>query len=1535
MAKDPEQFAHQEWLGYVQPIGLVVSIPALLHAQAHVQRNIAEEHSRFLSCLPRDKQDEVIPEIRDFPEFTRTVLSWEANDLIGAPGGEPLPASLEATLPGYNETLRPTYAVREFQPQDGSRPWMLLIKSLVVGTDLDALSTDSNSHWQASPHSKFERLLRETQVPFGLLVNGTHLRLVYAPRGETSGYATFSVSDMAKVAGRPIFAALHMLLCAERLFSLPEKQRLPAILADSRKYQNVVSTQLAEQVLAALYELVRGFQAADEQRRGELLRDVLAENPNHVYAGLLTVLLRLVFVLFAEDRGLLSSDPVYSNFYSATGLFERLRADAGRYTDTMDQRYGAWAQLLTLFRLIYDGGQHGGLKIPARRGYLFDPDRYNFLEGRQWKAARRHAEKVDVPHIADGVIYRVLEKLLVLDGERLSYRTLDVEQIGSVYETMMGFNLEVAQGRSIAIKPAKPHGAPTSINLDELLTTKPADRVKWIAEKSDQKLTGPAAESLKSAASVEDLLAAMDRKIARHATPNVVPKAAMLLQPSDERRRSGSHYTPRSLTEPIVRTTLRPILEQLGVGRLGEGDGGKQHEQQDQLVSRSQSLAVGHGPSGGVLRSDEAISARGIVRDDQPDSSGVSVDSSKHRGGSRTRLAQGIPAIPANSTSESQGTGNASAALGTSQAFAGSVGNATVENSGPIGTNVASTSEIPRSPTEQGIGKGGVGAGVSPTTHLPNPNSFPRPEQILALKICDPAMGSGAFLVEVCRQLAEALVEAWHFHNCVPMLPPDEDEVLHARRLIAQHCLYGVDKNPMAVDLSKLSLWLATLAKDHPFTFLDHSLRCGDSLVGLSREQIASFTWEQGVGSSGVGAREKIGKSSPKSHTPNPSSLFSDPIDKAVRRATEYRQRILAARDDKPYEQLRQELDVADEALSLARLTGDCVIAAYFSAGKDRERVVKLDTLARQLVQYLGPQRRIEDRQPLTAAVASLHVSDHPLHPFHWQIEFPEVFTVDAKGKPTGGFDAIVGNPPFAGSVLLSESSRDGYPEFLRSFFEGAGGKADLVAYFFRRSFEMLRSLGTFGLISTNSIAQGETRSAGLAWICLHGGQIYSATKRLKWPGLAAVVVSVIHIAKGSTNAQLQLDNRIVPEISAFLFHTGGHNPPTQLGANLQKAFRGSVIWGSGFTFDDSNDSTTTPIAAMHSLINADPRNSECVFPYIGGEELNDSPTQSYRRFVINFGEMNEEQARRWPDLMKIVEAKVRPERERHGGSIAAQWWLFGRRNQDGLRAIAGMKAILAQSQTSSHLSFAFIPSDWVHSHALNVFAFDGYPEFCVLQSRPHECWARFFASSMKDDMRYTPNDCFETFPFPAGVLEHAAGDSPTTDNGPLNTLETVGREYYEFRAALMIRHNEGLTKTYNRFHDPHETSPDILQLRALHAAMDRAVLEAYAWHDLAQTATCEFLLDYEDDEDEDEGSGARSPGTGRQKKKPWRYRWPDPFRDEVLARLLELNKQRAEEERIAGELATDKKKKKSTKSTARGNPKRDDSDQTKFNYET
>ena len=338
MARDPELIAHQEWLGYLQPVGLVVSPPALAAAGAFPTKNIIPDHARFLESR-RDRspwrvRTTLNPPSANSRALPHSVLGWEPADLLGSPRRRILsPRSLEVALPEYNETLRPSYAVPEFdKTPDGDRKWLMLIQRVKLGLDLDETpETDSKDHrWQASPQARFERLLRETQVPIGLLSNGTHLRLVYAPRGETSGHLTFPVQAMTEVAGRPIFAALQMLLSAERLFTLPDKQRLPDILAESRKYQNLVSTKLAEQVLAALYELLRGFQAADDQRHGELLRDVLKDDPNQVYAGLLRVLLRLVFILYAEDRSLLSNDEVYQKYYSVIGLFERLREDAGR-----------------------------------------------------------------------------------------------------------------------------------------------------------------------------------------------------------------------------------------------------------------------------------------------------------------------------------------------------------------------------------------------------------------------------------------------------------------------------------------------------------------------------------------------------------------------------------------------------------------------------------------------------------------------------------------------------------------------------------------------------------------------------------------------------------------------------------------------------------------------------------------------------------------------------------------------------------------------------------------------------------------------------------------------------------------------------------------------------------------------------------------------------------------------------------------------------------------------------------------------------
>lgn len=1316
---------HQAWLGYLQPDGLVVSPAALVDAQVVLDTRVIDTQAKFLpfvDTVAEKDADREATVIKDLPAFLRGFLDWPDDCLFGIDASRPLPENLTVPLAELGETLEPSYALKDTRPKepkpgDQAQPWLLLIKVLKTGADLDTITTGDAASWSASATRRFERLLRETRVHIGLLFNGTHLRFVYAPRGENSGSLTFPVAAMSEVAGRPILAALHELLSCYRLLSAPTEARLPALLQRSRDYQSTVSTELAQQVIDAAFDLLRGLQAANERTKGELLKDVLATHPNKVYEGLLTVLMRCVFLLYAEDRGLMPGGSLYQQNYSVHGLFERLRADHERYPDTMDSRYGAWAQLLALFRAVYAGCEHPSMKLPARAGYLFDPERFSFLEGR----GTASTPPGHLPLVPDGTVFRCLRGLLILNGERLSYRTLDVEQIGSVYEVMMGFGVGIAAGPSIAIKPKKTHGAPVPINLEELLKQPAADRGKWLKAATDQDLSDKPGVALKAAKSVDELLAALEqgRKIQRSATPGPVPTGAMLLVPSDERRRSGSNYTPRSLTEPIVRKTLEPILKRLG---------------------------------------DDAT-----------------------------------------------------------------------------------------------------------------------PEQILELKVCDPAMGSGAFLVEACRQLAEHLVKAWHRHKQLPTIPPDEDELLYAKRLIAQRCLYGVDKNPMAADLAKLSMWLATLARDHPFTFLDHSFRAGDSLVGLTKAQIASFTWEPGGGAT-------------------KAFVFANMIEPRIDAALVARREILVAGDFMNPETKRQKLAVADEQLGLVRFIGDLAVAAFFAGENDKQRKEKRAEYLQSLTAYLGDRSKLGSgsaagdisKRP-QKPVDALKAGDKGVTPFHWAIEFPEVF-----GREAPGFDAIVGNPPFAGRSTRSEGGHVALVDWLADVHPESHGNADLVAHFFRRSFSLLRSDGCFGLIATKTIGQGDTRSTGLRWICTHGGTIFAAQKRLRWPGTAAVVVSVVWVANGYMPPPFELNGKLVPLITAYLLQTGGHEDPSPLKANLHRAFQGSVVVGMGFTFDDTDTSgVANPVSLMHDLIHKDSRNGALIAPYIGGEEVNNDPAHSFHRYVINFGEMPLDQAARWPQLLHLVEQKVKPEREaatkkwsKEKQKRADQWWQFTRSAKDLYDAIQGLDRVVAiNCGATPHMAFTFLGTRMVYANTLAVVAFQEASAFALLQSRVHETWCRVFASSMKDDLRYTISDGFETFPFPEGFETNLR-------------LEAAGKAYYEFRAALMVRNNEGLTKTYNRFHDPEETSPDILKLRDLHAAMDRAVLDAYGWTDVP--TACEFLLDYEENDDDDQSGAANagaSSGKGRKKRKPYRYRWPDSVRDDVLARLLKLNADLAKQE--------------------------------------
>lgn len=1309
--KDRDVLFHKKWLGLAQPSeGLVFSVPVLADAQ------IAPDDRPELTDAFKVQLAEDAPRLRSAERFFRDFLGYDRPGML-VPAAE-LPADLAFYAAEGGQEIRPTFALArgpfasddpfaEFDekpapaaasdPTLSAKPWFALVWD-IGDTDLDEPET-ATGPWRYPPTAKLERLLRHVGIPIGLLFNGRHLRLVYAPPGESLGHLTFRVEHLTGADGRPLLTALDLLLGARRAYSAAPEHTLEGLLAESRRRQADVTDELAKQVFEAVEILLAGFEAAAARDVSparassehapsdgvDWLRPALEADGDHFYQGVLSVVLRLVFLLYAEDQALLPVEhPLYAAHLSLSALHARLAHDAGAHPESMHHRFGAYGQLLALFRAVYFGVKHGTLELPPRRGRLFDPNAYPFLEGGLpgWTAAVVDPDaraKARPPSLDDGTVHRVLERLVVFRGQRLSYRTLDVEQIGSVYESLMGYH--VVRLASPAVRLGK-YGV--WVEAAELRAKSPAERARFLKETCGLN-PGPV-QALDKAAKAADSDAALADALAEHAARGDDPSknrgegGRLVLQPGEERRRTGSHYTPRSLTEKVVRRTLEPLLACLGEKRTAE--------------------------------------------------------------------------------------------------------------------------------------------------------------QLLELKLCDPAMGSGAFLVATCRELASEIVAAWtRDGQLARILEQHGDAHLYARRLVAQTCLYGVDKNAAAVELAKLSLWLVTLSRTLPFTFVDHALRHGDSLVGLDFKQIEAFHW------------------SPPGQVELCRVLLRDALDEAV----ELRQQLLAlAEHDDPASQAekRRLFEFSQQAIERVRLVADLCVGAFFAETKDaareKERARRLALVERWLT---GDETARAELERLAAEVRER------VSPFHWWIEFPEVF-FEERGDPLQGgvkngaalFEGVVGNPPFGGKNNIINAHAEGYLDWLKVVSPGAHGNSDLSAHFFRRASGILGEHGAFGLIATNTIAQGDTRTTGLAALVAGGWKLYDATDSMPWPvrGGANVTVSLVHGAHGAVTGFVKprLGGVAVDAINSRLRSKPERDDPSPLLANASSAYVGSIVLGMGFTLTpDERD----------VLIKKSRENCERISPYLGGEEVNTSPTQAFDRYVINFGQMDLSAAERWPDLIRIVREKVKPERDKNNREVRKKyWWRFGEVAPALYEAVNPLDRCLVTSIVSKHLMFSFQPTDRIFSHKLYVFPLDRFTAFALLQSRVHVPWAWLLSSTMKTDLNYSASDCFETFPFPQ--------PDPRT---VIPALETIGERLYKARASYMVETDQGLTKTYNALKDPACDAPRIVELRRLHEQMDRAVLDAYGWSDLA-------VPPYE-------GKDAA-------------------FEDEVIDRLYVLNAERAkEEERVSG----------------------------------
>ncbi len=681
-------------------------------------------------------------------------------------------------------------------------------------------------------------------------------------------------------------------------------------------------------------------------------------------------------------------------------------------------------------------------------------------------------------------------------------------------------------------------------------------------------------------------------------------------------------------------------------------------------------------------------------------------------------------------------------------------------------------------------------------------------------------------------------------NNAGQLIPKDTNERLaYARRIVAQRCLYGVDKNPLAAEMAKLSLWLLTVAKDKPFTFLDHAIRCGDSLVGIRDiRQVQFFQLDL-------------------DHADR--SLFAGPVMSLVDEAVSLRRKIesLPANTVEDVREKERLLGAADEKTARLRYAADLLVAVEFQpASSGREKDDLHNSLAIQVAHYVNDGTLGEFKHAAKQAL-----NGQPT--FHWPLEFPEVML------DRGGFDAFVCNPPFVGGRRIRGTLGHAYLSWLTLvLYPGSSANSDLCAFFFRRAGELLREAGGFGFLATNTIAQGDTRLSSLDVLASKDFQTVRAVPSQIWPGTANVFFAMVWIRRGGWNGGYTLNDRVVSAIGSFLTEpvlTSGD--PYPLVANRDKSFQGSVLCGIGFVIE--------PDEAL-SLIKANRKNREVLFPFLNGQDLNNRPDQSPSRWVINFFDWPLDRssapngydgpvAADFPECLSLIAERVRPDRTRtkrlfNGDEVFAlrkplpqRWWLYADKRPALYSTVASMDRVLTVAATSKTLAFAFCPTGIVFSHATYVFTFSDPEYLALMQSCIHESWARHYASSMKEDLRYTPTDCFVNFPFPM----------------QLSSARRIGAVYGDHRAHCMRQREEGLTRIYARFHNPDESSPDIQGLRDLHVEMDVAVGAAYGWSDL------------------DLGRDFRETTQGA------RFTISESARREVHVRLLKLNHERYAEQ--------------------------------------
>ncbi|RPA66882.1 restriction endonuclease [Cyclobacteriaceae bacterium YHN15] len=793
---------------------------------------------------------------------------------------------------------------------------------------------------------------------------------------------------------------------------------------------------------------------------------------------------------------------------------------------------------------------------------------------------------------------------------------------------------------------------------------------------------------------------------------------------------------------------------------------------------------------------------------------------------------------------------------------------------------------------------------------VPNaPKPTLQEQALLAIKVCDISCGSGHILLSAARRIGTELAKVRTGED-----QPTPTAMRQAVRDVIRECIYGVDKNPLAVELCKVALWLEAHNPGEPLNFLDHKIKCGDAIVGLAHKEelergIADEAFKALPGDDktiAIGFRKR--NSEERKQKDQLTMDYSTDVNEAFSKAIEQFQlfKNLPERTPEEIEAKQIKFMELNKGTNYARLKSlaDMQVAQFFiPKTADQKSYTCTDATYRK---YLR-EKTIPIGMPPAKAEALAQEKGF----FHYFLEFPEVFQ-------EGGFDCILGNPPFLGGQKISGNFGFEYLEFLKFYFD-INSSPDLVTFFFRRIFEILKGEGFQSLITTNSISQGKTREAGLQKILDLGGVINFSIKSCPWPGLAAVSISMVSIHKGKWEKHFILNNKRVNYISSFLDEDSKNFSPLVLFSNRDKSFQGSILVGKGFILDQEE---------ANRMIANSSNSKDVIFSFLNGEDINDEINQKATRFSINFFNFSKEEARKYSLPFNHLEANVKPQREEivlskkkegkqlgvHDLRASQEWWLYLWPRPELYSAIRDLNNVFVIPRVSKFLNVAIVDAKCVFSDAVVVVASEELTDFVYLISVFHENWTRQNASSLDTRLRYTPTNCFETFPFPKKL-----------DDELFIRLTELGERFQNFRSQLLNFSQMGLTRIYNYFHKAEisdkitleidfksdkkeieklfgisfwnlfnhfqntETSYSwkeaifgILGLRELHKQIDEAVLEAYGWTDI-QLRHDFYEMDYLPENDR------------------VRYTIHPDARKEILKRLLELNHQYFEEEANQG----------------------------------